>query len=249
MNPFRGDGDRRGQGEHRRLIRIVHESPLRQVDPRVKLQVSVLVALAVMLPLERLAVFWLAFMALTFPLRLAREAGYQIRRIAWLLVVLFIVDWLSVGLPFAVLITLRFTLVVSAFVIFFATTRPEEFRLALEKLGLPYPYAFSLSLAFQSIALMNEEWRAIHEAQRSRGAWPESRGWRQIKERLNDLIALGVPAIVLTVKRAWTFTEAAYTRGFDSPHRKPYRQLVMRPMDWLVAIGSVVVIALVFIWR
>ena len=53
MNPFL----RRGQGEHKRLVRIVHASPLRQVDPRVKLEISVLVALAVMLPLTRLAIF------------------------------------------------------------------------------------------------------------------------------------------------------------------------------------------------
>jgi energy-coupling factor transporter transmembrane protein EcfT len=172
MIPFHGSG----RGEHKRLIRIVHASPLRQVDPRVKLEVSSLVALAVMLPLGRLAVFWLVFAALMFPARLAGEMFYQIRRIAWILVVLFLLDWLTIGFEFAVLITLRFSLVVSAFVVFFATTRPEEFRLALERLGLPYPYAFSLSLAFLSIALMNEEWYTIHEAQRSRGAWEEKRG-------------------------------------------------------------------------
>ena len=245
MIPFHGSG----RGEHKRLIRIVHASPLRQVDPRVKLEVSIVVALAVMLPLGRLAVFWLVFAVLMFPARLAGEMFYQIRRIAWILVVLFLLDWLTVGFEFAVLITLRFSLVVSAFVVFFATTRPEEFRLALERLGLPYPYAFSLSLAFLSIALMNEEWYTIREAQRSRGAWEEKRGLRQIGERLNDLIALGVPAIVLTVKRAWTFTEAAYTRGFDSPHRKPYRQLKMQPTDYALAIGSLAVIVLIFVWR
>jgi energy-coupling factor transport system permease protein len=245
MNPFH----RQRRGEHRRLVRLVSESPLRQVDPRVKLEMSILVALAVMLPLARLVAVWLAFMALMFPARLVGEVWHQIRRIVWILVVLFILDWLAVGLEFALLITFRFSLVVSAFVVFFATTRPEEFRLALERLGIPYPYAFSLSLAFQSISLMNEEWQAIREAQRSRGAWEERRGLERTGERLNDLIALGVPAIVLTVKRAWTLTEAAYTRGFDSPHRKPYRQLAMQPVDWILAIGSLVVIVLVFIWR
>jgi energy-coupling factor transport system permease protein len=245
MNPFR----RRGSGEHRRLVRLVHESPLRQVDPRVKLELSLLVALAVMLPMERLAIFWLIFAALMFPARLAVEMWRQIQRIAWILLVLFLLDWLTVSLGFAILITLRFTLVVSAFVIFFATTRPEEFRLALERMGIPYPYAFSLSLAFLSVSLMAEEWQTIWEAQRSRGAWVELKGMRKIGERLNDLVALGVPAIVLTVKRAWTFTEAAYTRGFDSPHRRPYRQLSMRPMDWALSIGALIVIILVFVWR
>jgi energy-coupling factor transport system permease protein len=240
-------GKRRGQ--HKRLVRLIEDSPLRQIDPRVKLLLGTLTALAVMLPLERLAIFWVAFALVMLPVKLAGEMWHQIRRIAWILAVLFILDWLVVGLELAVLITLRFSLVVSAFVIFFATTRPEEFRLALERLGLPYRYAFSLSLAFLSIPMMNEEWQAIREAQRSRGAWEPKRGLQQFSEWLNDLMALGVPAVVLTVKRAWTFTEAAYARGFDSPHRKPYQQLIMRPVDWVLSVGALIVIIVMFALR
>ena len=240
-------GKRRGQ--HKRLVRLVDDSPLRQIDPRVKLELGTLTALAVMLPLERLAIFWVVFALAMLPVKLAGEMWHQIRRIAWILAVLFILDWLVVGLELAVLITLRFSLVVSAFVIFFATTRPEEFRLALERLGLPYRYAFSLSLAFLSIPMMSEEWQAIREAQRSRGAWEPKRGLQQVGEWLNDLMALGVPAIVLTVKRAWTFTEAAYARGFDSPHRKPYQQLMMRPVDWVLSVGALIVIMMMFVLR
>jgi energy-coupling factor transport system permease protein len=245
MIPFR----RKGQGEHRRLFRLVEDSPLRRVDPRVKLCLGLLIASAVMLSLERLLVFWLAFMLLTVPARLLPEVLRQIRRIALVLVLLFVVDWLMVDRNFAFLITFRLMLVVSAFTLFFATTRPEEFRLALERLGMPYRYAFSLSLAFLSISVMDEEWRAIREAQRSRGAWMEARGLRGLWGQLNDLIALGVPAIVLTVKRAWTLTEAAYARGFDSPQRRPYRQLVMRPADWALLLGTVGVIITLFVLR
>jgi energy-coupling factor transport system permease protein len=144
---------------------------------------------------------------------------------------------------------LRFTLVVSAFTIFFATTSPEEFRLALERLGFPYSYAFSVSLAFLSVSLMVEEWHNILEAQRSRGAWLEIKGLRRIGDQLNNLVALGVPAIVLTVKRAWTFTEAAHTRGFDSPHRHPYRELAMNSIDWALSLAVLAAIVLVFLWR
>lgn len=247
MNPF--NPFRRGRGEHKRLIRMVPESPLRNVDPRAKLAICLLVALSVMLPLERLAIFWLLFTASMIAARLGEEMLFQIQRIAWILIILFILDWIAIGPDFALLITLRFTLVVSAFTIFFATTSPEEFRLALERLGFPYAYAFSLSLAFLSVSLMIEEWHNILEAQRSRGAWQEIKGLRRIGDQLNNLVALGVPAVVLTVKRAWTFTEAAYTRGFDSPHRRPYRELVMRRVDWALSLGALGAIALIFFWR
>ncbi len=245
MIPFH----RRGRGEHRRLIRMVPESPLRRADPRVKLLICTLVALSVMLPLERLAVFWVLFAAGMFAARLARELLYQVRRIVWILVILFIIDTVFVDLPFAVLITLRFVLVVSAFTLFFATTSPEEFRLAMEKLGMPYPYAFSLSLAFLSVSIMYDEFLNILEAQKSRGAWVQLTGIRRIGEQVNSLVALGVPAVVLTVKRAWTFTEAAYTRGFDSPHRHPYRRLVMRRADWLLGLACVLIVLPIFFWR
>ncbi len=247
MNPF--NPLRRGRGEHKRLIRLVPESPLRHVDPRVKLVLCLLVALSVMLPLERLALFWCIFIASVFAVRLGAEMLYQIRRIALILIILLVLDWGTIGPAFALLITLRFTLVVSAFTIFFATTSPEEFRLALERIGFPYAYAFALSLAFLSIAIMVEEWQNILEAQRSRGAWREMQGLRRIGDQLHNLVALGVPAIVLTVKRAWTFTEAAYTRGFDSPHRRPYRALVMRRVDWMLGIGSLAAIGLIFFYR
>ncbi len=240
-----------GRGQHKRLVRLVEDSPLRQVDPRVKLELGVLAALAVMLPLERLAIFWVVFALMMFLVRLAGEMWRQIWRITWLLIALFVLDWLIVGPELAVLITLRFSLVVSAFVVVFATTRPEEIRLALERLGLPYRYAFSLSLAFLSISMLNEEWQAIREAQQSRGAWQPRSGlcefWRG--RWLADLIALSVPAVVLTIKRAWTFTEAAYARGFDSPHRKPYQQLIMRLADWALSIGALAVIVVVFALR
>jgi energy-coupling factor transport system permease protein len=240
---------RAGRGEHRRLFRLVEASPLRRVDPRVKLLLGILVASAVMLPLERVLAFWLLFMALMGPARLWPEIGYQLRRIALLLVVLFALDWLTVSRDFAFLITFRLMLVVSALTLFFATTRPEELRLALERLGAPYRYAFSLSLAFLSVSVLDEEWRAIREAQRSRGIWTQAGGLRGWIGRLNDLTTLGVPAVVLTVKRAWMLTEAAYARGFDSPHRRPFRQLRMRPADWALLIVTLAVIVALFLLR
>jgi energy-coupling factor transport system permease protein len=128
-----------------------------------------------------------------------------------------------------------------------STTTPDELRLALERLHLPYRYAFSISLAFQSVNLLSREWRAIYEAQRSRGALAGTASTWQRVFRLRDWLALTVPAIVLTTRRAWSITEAACARGFDSPHRRPYRQLVMGWLDWLLVGGTVVTLALLIV--
>lgn len=230
-------------------LALVETSPLRRADPRTKLALSLCASLAIMLPLEKLAIFMVLYLLLLLWARLLPEAARQVWRLKWVLLVLFVVDWLLVDLELAIVVTLRLVLLAGAFALFFATTTPGELRLALEWMRLPYRYAFSLSVAFQSVGLLDDEWRAIREAQRARGAWAPLSGWRQLFERVRDLVGLAVPAIVMTTKRAWAMTEAAYARGFDSPHRQPYRRLAMGWLDWILLATTAALAAALFLWR
>ena len=74
-------------------------------------------------------------------------------------------------------------------------------------------------------------------------------GWRHFMERIRDMVALAVPAVVLTTKRAWAVTEAAYARGFDSPYRRSYRSLTMSPLDWALLSAAVVAMVGLVAWR
>jgi energy-coupling factor transport system permease protein len=203
-----------------------------------------------MLPLQRLVAFMALYALLLCWACLLSDAARQIWRLKWVLIPLFILDWLLVGLDLAVIVTLRIVLLAGAFALFVRTTTPGEFRLALEWLRVPYRYAFSVSLAFQSVGLLDDEWRMIREAQRARGAWEfEWAGWRKLVSQVRELVALTVPAIVLTTKRAWALTEAAYARGFDSPRRQPYRRLKMGCLDWLLLTSAVIISILLVTWR
>jgi energy-coupling factor transporter transmembrane protein EcfT len=228
---------------------LVPESPLRGADPRTKLVLSLVASLAVMLPLDRLLIALLLYVLLLAWARLLGPAVRQVWRIKWLLIGLFCVDWLLISHLHAVLVTLRLVLLAGSFTLFFATTTPAELRLALEWARVPHRYAFSISLAFQSLGLLDQEWRAILEAQQARGAWNPPRGWRRPLANVRDLIALSVPAIVMTTKRAWALTEAAYARGFDSPHRRPYHQLAMSLLDWALLAGSLIACGVFLVWR
>lgn len=240
---------RLGTSGRARPLALVEDSPLRHADPRSKLALSLCASLAVMLPLEKLVVFMVLYFLLLLWARLLPEAARQVWRLKWVLLVLFVVDWLLISLYLAAIITLRLVLLAGAFALFFATTTPGELRLALEWMRVPYRYAFSLSMAFQSVGLLDDEWRAIREAQQARGAWAPPTGWRNLVATVGDLVALAVPAIVTTTKRAWAMTEAAYARGFDSPHRRPYRRLQMGRLDWLLLAGTVAVAAALLLWR
>lgn len=232
-----------------RRFALVRESPLRRADARVKLALSLGLSLAVMLPLSELLVVIGLYAAFLAWARLLPTAGRLLWRLKWVLLILFVVDWWLISLELAVLVSLRVVLLSGAFAIMFATTTPEEFRLALEWLRLPYRYAFSLSLAVQSIGLLEAEWRAMLEAQQARGAWTPLPGWRNLTRQARDLVALAVPAIVMTTHRAWAMTEAAYARGFDSPGRQPYRRLRMGRLDWALLLGASLAVTALALWR
>jgi len=224
-----------------RTLALVEESPLRRFDPRAKLVLCLCASLMVMLPLERLALFALGYVLLLAWGRLLRPAASQLWRMRWIFLVLFLVDWWLVGIELGTIIVLRLAVLAGVFALLFSTTTMTEFRLALESLHMPYRYAFSLSLAFQSLSLLDDEWRAIREAQQTRGAMVQIRGWRALLHQVRDLTALTVPAVVLTTRRAWAITEAAYARGFEAPHRVPYHGLKMQSRDWLMVAASILV--------
>lgn len=228
---------------------IVENSPLRRVDPRAKLALGLCASLAVMLPLQRLLIFLgltLLFLAWA---RLLPSAARQVWRLKWVLLFLFLGDWLLVGIDLAVLITLRLALLAAVMVLFFATTTSREFGLALEALRLPYRYAFSLSLAFTTLELLSEGWTAIQEAQQARGIQPPGGSLKRLLQNLRQFIAFTVPAVVLTTRRAWALTESAYARGFDSPLRKPFVTLNFTIRDSVVLIVAFSIIIFLFFWR
>jgi len=232
-----------------RTIQLNQASPLRILDPRSKLFVSIALSLAVMLPLEKLVIFILVYILFIAWARLLPEMGRQTWQLRWILFFLFVIDWWLVSFELAAVITLRLILLSGVFALFFSTTSTNELSLALEGLKIPYRYAFSISLAFQSIGLLQEEWQAIREAQQSRGILVKFDGIKQLVKQVGDLIALTVPAIVLTTRRAWAITEAAYSRGFDSPNRLSYNQLKMNWWDWLFIAIVIAVMAAFILWR
>lgn len=227
---------------------LVETSPLRQVDPRAKVGMALGASCMVMLPLERLAVFILLYAGFLAWARLLPNAARQAWRMRWLLLALFALDAWLVSWELAAAVTLRLILLAGVFSLLVATTTPREVSLALESLRLPYRYAFSLGLAFQSLGLVEEEWRAIQEAQRSRGITFAPQNWSQTLRQARRLTALTVPAIVLATRRAWAITEAAYARGFDSPERRPYRRLRLTAPDYLCLAGAILIV-ICFFWR
>ncbi len=213
---------------------FVSHSFLRRVDPRTKLVLSVAASAAVMLPLPQLAAVLAAYMLLVLTARIERHVLMQLRRTAGLLAIVFAADWLCIGGEFAVLIALRLILLVTAFSVFFATTTPDELQTALEHVRVSARLAFTLTSAYRFLGLMDSEWRGIIEAQRARGIVVAGASWRAPRQHLSNAVALLIPAVVLATQRAWSITEAAAARGFESPNRRASRRLHLSRVDHLL---------------
>lgn len=229
---------------------LIQDSPLRRVDARVKLALGLAASAAVMLPLAPLLAAVAAFALLLAVGGLRAAALAPLRRLAPLLALLFVLDWTLIGGTFALLVTARLALLVTAFTILVATTTPDELRLALERLGLPPRPAFVLASAYRSLAHLEREWRAIVEAQAARGIAPLARErgapWRR---RLGDGVALIVPAIVLATQRAWALTESASLRGLEAPRRAHLDPAPLATRDRLLLGGAAALLAALVWWR
>lgn len=228
-------------------VNLVENSPIRSLDPRAKLWICLCASAAVMTPLDRLVLFAVFYVLFVSWARLLKPMLMQIWRLKWILIFLFIIDWLLVDKELAFIIVIRLSILAGVFSLFFSTTTTAELGLALEKIGIPYRYAYSIKLAFQSLGLLQEEWVAIREAQQSRGVYFKPDGIRDLFRKVGELVALTVPAIVLATRRAWSLTEAAYARGFDSPRRIAYRTIEMKVQDWLFMAAFLIVDILLFV--
>ena len=69
----------------------------------------------------------------------------------------------------AAAVTLRLLSMLLAGIVLFATTSPEDFLLGLRAVGLPFAFAFSVTLAVRLFPLFLQKAFTIMEAQRARG--------------------------------------------------------------------------------
>jgi energy-coupling factor transporter transmembrane protein EcfT len=234
-----------------RALHLIETSPLRYADPRAKLALGIGASAAVALPLERLAVCCLGFALLVVAGGLTEPVAHRLSRATAFLAALFFIDALVLGLAFAALITLRLALLLSAFTLVLATTTSDELRAALERLMVPRRFAFTFATAFCSVAFFEDELRGILEAQRARGMFADPlharpKSWRA---RLEALVPLAVPAIVLATKRAWAIHEAAAARGFDHPDARCGQDLKFRALDYgLLGAPAALMVALL-VWQ
>ena len=143
------------------------------------------------------------------------ETLRQLRPVAMLIVVIFLVHGWFTSWTLGFLVVLRFAVLLLLALLVTFTTRISEMIEVLERgfgplavFGVnPEKLSLMLSLTLRFIPLLFEKFQEIREAQRARGL-----------DR--NILALLMPLLIKTLKMANDLTDAIDARGYD-PDRKP----------------------------
>jgi len=126
-------------------------------------------------------------------------------------------------------------------IVFITVTGIEELRLGLTRLGLPYPMAFAISLAFRLVPLIGSTLEKVAQAQKSRGFALDRGG---PLTRLKNHAPLIIPVILVSLRNIDQLAAALEARGFGGPTRRmSFIASPWRAADTVCCIVAVVIIA------
>jgi len=133
---------------------------------------------------------------------------------------------------------LKYLCQVPMIILFVSTTEPSEFAASLNKIGVNYKIAYSVSLALRYIPDIQREYIDISLAQQARGI--EMSRKESLSKRLKAAGAILVPLILSSMDRIEIISNAMELRGFGKgKHRSWYRAKPFTGADWLAMALSI----------
>lgn len=149
------------------------------------------------------------------------------------------------GVRYGMGMGLRLNAMLISGIVLLSTTAIEELGESSNRLGVPRPLGFSLSLAFRWVPTLLSSIGAVIQAQRSRGLDVQSKGLSGKIRRYPPLI---VPLIGHTLRQTNLLAMALESKGFGAGQsRRPLFVSTMKASD-CVALGMVAVLVLGSLW-
>lgn len=140
-------------------------------------------------------------------------------------------------------ITLKYFSVIPAALLFIVTTHPSEFAASLNKIGVNYKIAYSVSLALRYIPDIQREFWTIAAAQQARGIDISRK--EKLGKRLKNVASIILPLIFSTLERIEVISNAMELRRFGKKkNRTWYSEKPFKKADYIVMIvGFLILIA------
>ena len=238
---------------HKLASAFVYEeekSLIHKLDPRTKLFISICLTVICLLTTNLLILIFLLLLSGLICIIGKEERKFTnlVISIVPILVIIFVVNFLfTKEILNSLIISLRFLAMMGGFTLFFIFTAPEDFVLMMETMHIPTGISFCFSLALRFVPVMAKEAERVVDAQRSRGLNLET---KDPLKKLNALIPVFIPLIILSIRRSIEVAEALELRGFDvKAERSSVREIRMKLHDYFVVSLSLLALGVYIVAR
>jgi energy-coupling factor transport system permease protein len=219
---------------------IKKDTPYDRLDPRTRFFLSTVLALLAIYSsrLDTQLIVLTCVLSLSFMAKRVRVILRGLYGSLFLLVLIFTLNFVFTpnlqGAIYALVMTLRFTTLITSFALFFNSTSPEEIGIALEGVGVPRDFSLLINMSFRFVPTLANDIQIVSDALRSRGLELEK---GRLYNRIKNYVYLLVPIIIFEVRRSMMIAEALEARGYGLDV-KPTR-LVSLKFSWkdCLAIG------------
>ena len=115
---------------------------------------------------------------------------------------------------------LKYLSTIPVILLFVCTTNPSEFAASLNRIGVKYSIAYSVSLALRYIPDIQREYHDISQAQQARGI--EMSKKQTLVKRLKSAGAILIPLILSSMDRIEVISNAMELRGFGKNKKRTW---------------------------
>ena len=139
-------------------------------------------------------------------------------------------------------ITLKYFSIIPMALLFMVATNPSEFAASLNKIGVSYKIAYSVSIALRYIPDVQRDYQDISFAQQARGIDMSKK--EKITKRIKNSASILMPLIFSSLDRIETISSAMELRAFGSNKKRTwYNGRPFKKGDYIaVAIVSIILI-------
>lgn len=138
---------------------------------------------------------------------------------------------------------LKYLAAIPMLLLFVCTTEPSEFAASMNRIGVSYKIAYSVSLALRYIPDIQREYHDISQSQQARGI--EMSKKESLGKRLKAASAILIPLILSSMDRIEVIANAMELRSFGKEKKRTwYRARPFRTADVLCMAGCALLLAL-----
>ena len=142
---------------------------------------------------------------------------------------------------YVVVLSLKYMSLLPAAMIFIFTTYPSQFACSLNRIGIPYKFAYAFNLIFRYLPEVSIEFKTMAKAQAARGVTfgkDEPSFWRRVKNLFNIII----PLMNSALERIDAITVAMELRSFGKKRVRTWYNGVS--FTWIDAMSLLIIITM-----